>query len=504
MKKRYIVIIIIIAVIAASYAYARYWAQNLYESIDVGNVPAPSVDVAGQTLTPIHANVWITVFTEGSLYENPDFASVISMLLGISPVKSLDCIRTETEWQVIPGGTVFDMADPASWLGDLGEAPYTLEITLPDTMKWSISLAQHEPGTDNPPFYTRGSLGSGRDTGAAADGAGSVTEKIIIKQTGEYVIDIKGTLEENEISGISGIFSYRAYFSIVNPPMIFAEGRTELEQGDILSLKLENVPEGVVPEIESELGPAIFTIGVPRAEDDSEELPKLDGLTDWFGIVPVSNSRDPGKYPVIVRAGDRVYEIAVTVSEYDFDFQNMIIDTSIPSVAAATTTQAIDEFREKVAPLIPLMTEERFWDGFFIMPVDLGPAGFVSTEFGEIRITNGNQNTRRSHLGMDFAVKTGTPVHASNAGKVLLAEFLLNTGNTVIIDHGGGLKSFYYHMDSVEDLAGTIIERGTLIGTVGSTGYSTGPHLHFEMRIGEQPISPSMLFDPGAGLYSLK
>ena len=103
---------------------------------------------------------------------------------------------------------------------------------------------------------------------------------------------------------------------------------------------------------------------------------------------------------------------------------------------------------------------------------------------------------------MDFAVPTGTPVHAGGAGKVMLAEFLLNTGNTVIIDHGGGLKSFYYHMNSVETVVGTIVEQGELIGTVGSTGYSTGPHLHYEMRIGEQPVSPSMLFDPSAGLYS--
>jgi murein DD-endopeptidase MepM/ murein hydrolase activator NlpD len=59
-------------------------------------------------------------------------------------------------------------------------------------------------------------------------------------------------------------------------------------------------------------------------------------------------------------------------------------------------------------------------------------------------------------------------------------------------------------MNSLETDAGMIVERGELIGTVGSTGYLTGPHLHFEMRIGEQPVSPLLLFEPEGGLYSLK
>jgi murein DD-endopeptidase MepM/ murein hydrolase activator NlpD len=249
----------------------------------------------------------------------------------------------------------------------------------------------------------------------------------------------------------------------------------------------------------------VFPCGTPAPDEAAagdKESAGLSGLADWYAIVPISNSRAPGEYSVAVKAGETIYETIVTVTEYEFDFQDMIIDTSVPSVAAATTNAAIAEFREKVSPLVPLISEEIYWSDLFIMPVELGEEGFISTEFGEIRITNSNPNTRRSHLGMDLAVKTGTPVYASGAGKVLLAEFLYNTGNTVIIDHGGGLKSFYYHMDSVDTVAGKIVERGELIGTVGSTGYSTGPHLHFEMRIGEQPVSPSMLFDRSAGLYS--
>lgn len=76
-----------------------------------------------------------------------------------------------------------------------------------------------------------------------------------------------------------------------------------------------------------------------------------------------------------------------------------------------------------------------------------------------------------------------------------------NDGNTVVIEHGGGLKSYFFHLDSLACKQGDIVEKEQLIGQAGSTGYSTGPHLHYEARIGNQSIDPDQLFNGSSGLY---
>ena len=73
---------------------------------------------------------------------------------------------------------------------------------------------------------------------------------------------------------------------------------------------------------------------------------------------------------------------------------------------------------------------------------------------------------------------------------MLFAGYLQLTGNTVLIEHGYGLKSWYYHMDSLDVSTGQMVEQGQIIGKVGSTGFSTGPHLHFAMRLNGTPIDP--------------
>ena len=495
MKKGFIVIIIVAAVLAVGVAAVVFSWKTDYDGIKASDIPVTPVNVGGQEVWPASASVTVPLLTEWQ-EKIPWAFDLMEPALGDYYYKHLSCVYEGEAWSAVaePEDSAPDIEYPDTSLGLLGEVPFLLVVETPDTMAWAINLFYED---DKDGSVTPVPLGDGPGT--------------ILLDVGNYTMSFAGTLAGDERAGISGSFEYGVCFSIKYPDPVFSAGRAELAQGDILSMMFENVPDGLVPELETELGPAIFTKGNPLspATDEAGEVDVLaalgppEGFSNWYAAVPIAHNRKPGEYMVTVSAGEIKNEIIVTVSEFEFDFQNMIIDTSVPSVAEATSSRAIEEFREKISPLIPIISEERYWDGIFIMPVDLGDEWSISTQFGEIRITNGDQSTSRSHLGMDLAVPTGTPVHATNGGIVLLAEFLLNTGNTVIIDHGGGLKSFYYHMDSVETEAGLVIERGTLIGTVGTTGYSTGPHLHFEMRIGEQPISPSMLFEPDAGLYSV-
>lgn len=95
------------------------------------------------------------------------------------------------------------------------------------------------------------------------------------------------------------------------------------------------------------------------------------------------------------------------------------------------------------------------------------------------------------HYGEDFAIEEGTPIYSDGNGKVVLSEERIISGNTVIVEHLPGIFTLYYHMNTRVLKVGDRIKTGDLIGTVGSTGYSTGPHLHWEIRIGTIPVNPN-------------
>ncbi len=133
-------------------------------------------------------------------------------------------------------------------------------------------------------------------------------------------------------------------------------------------------------------------------------------------------------------------------------------------------------------------TPERYWAGDWELPL-AGPLvpcivgrPCVSGFFGEQRSINGGP-VGGHHGGTDFAANGGHPVLASNAGVVVLAERLVVRGNTVIVDHGGGVFSGYSHMSSLAVAPGELVTKGELLGGVGTTGLSTGNHLHWELGI---------------------
>jgi len=128
----------------------------------------------------------------------------------------------------------------------------------------------------------------------------------------------------------------------------------------------------------------------------------------------------------------------------------------------------------------------------FTAPVD---SPRRTSYFGDRRVyqyTDGSSE-RSIHGGIDFGVPRGTPVRASAPGLVRMARFRIVTGNTVIIQHAPGLYSLYYHMDSLSVTEGDLVQTGTELGKSGSTGLSTGPHLHWEFRIQGEFADPDLM-----------
>jgi murein DD-endopeptidase MepM/ murein hydrolase activator NlpD len=98
--------------------------------------------------------------------------------------------------------------------------------------------------------------------------------------------------------------------------------------------------------------------------------------------------------------------------------------------------------------------------------------------------------TARVHTGLDIGAPTGTPIHAAADGVVYSAGWRGGYGNAVVVDHGGGMTTLYAHQSRVAVSGGKQVSRGDVVGYVGSTGFSTGPHLHFEVRLDGEPVDP--------------
>lgn len=98
------------------------------------------------------------------------------------------------------------------------------------------------------------------------------------------------------------------------------------------------------------------------------------------------------------------------------------------------------------------------------------------------------------HAGVDIGVPIGTPVYAAKSGKVIFADFLGNAGNAIMIQHDGGMETRYYHLNKVKVESGQTVKAGEEIAESGNTGGSTGPHLHFEVRVNGEPVNPLVYF----------
>ncbi len=212
-----------------------------------------------------------------------------------------------------------------------------------------------------------------------------------------------------------------------------------------------------------------------------------------FAVIPLDYYAAVGQHEVVLYAekdGARV-ELArqqLTVLERDYAMQNLTISSKTDK--ETRSDEAYREYREDFMPIRQSSVPQQLWQGQFIMPIE----GRLTTDYGAKRKVN-NALTRYRHNGLDLAAPTGTEIMASNSGKVVFSRQLIMTGNTIIIDHGLGFFTYYLHMDERRAELGDMVEKGQIIGTVGTTGFSTGAHLHFTASYHLKSINPYLLID---------
>lgn len=303
-------------------------------------------------------------------------------------------------------------------------------------------------------------------------------------ENGDYSVEVISNADEIGNMG-SGTFhfNFEVTVDVPPPPPEVLTTKTTVEQGDVFAIKINNLSEAITPTAETELGMVTFT-----KQDDGSEL----------AYVPISCARAVGNYNVTVKYGDETEQLSIKVVDASFEKQHLKIDTSNPVISEASSPKAYKQFRDEIYPIYEIADKQTYWKGNFIQPVE----GRITTQFGMQRFTNGSTNASH-HAGLDIANATGTPIVAPADGRVVFSKYLLNTGNTMAIEHGGGLKTFYFHMDSRSVEVGDIVKAGQGIGAIGTTGYSTGPHLHFETRIGNQSINPWNLINGTGGFFEI-
>jgi hypothetical protein len=191
--------------------------------------------------------------------------------------------------------------------------------------------------------------------------------------------------------------------------------------------------------------------------------------------------------PSAAKNGGALAAGAVTIQPRVFPTQQLTFPKGMVDLDAPTLARVEAEHAEFKAALAAGATE-RLWRGPFRIPVEGGqPTG----GFGLRRLINGQP--RNPHTGYDWAAPVGTPVLAANAGRVALVSEHFFAGRNIVVDHGLGLFTLYYHLTEARVAAGESVTGGQVIGTVGATGRVTGPHLHFAVLLGGARVDPEAL-----------
>ncbi|MFO7941113.1 MAG: M23 family metallopeptidase [Bacillota bacterium] len=210
-----------------------------------------------------------------------------------------------------------------------------------------------------------------------------------------------------------------------------------------------------------------------------------NGVDEIIAMVPISYYLEPGIRVIgasMAMSEETEYAYGrLRIAPGDFEVQRLYVDSELESRRSPDLwAQDRVHFERARAESHP----EALWDGDFIMPVE----GRFTSSFGLLRYVNDVASGR--HSGLDISAVEGTPIEATASGVVTLAMDLNVTGGTVVIDHGLNLFSLYYHLSRIVVEEGQEIDGGEVIGEVGSTGFSTGAHLHFSISVGETPVDP--------------
>lgn len=197
----------------------------------------------------------------------------------------------------------------------------------------------------------------------------------------------------------------------------------------------------------------------------------------------------PYDFQLIVEKQDKTWEIfnfSLNLGSRDFRHRKLTVDQLYLN-PPPKIKERIEREAEIMRVIFSIITPDWLGDGPFIWPC----SGRITALFGDQRLYN--KQKLAFHQGLDIGAKLNQPVWASNSGRVVIASNFYLSGQLVVIDHGLGLFTTYHHLQKIFVKRGQMVAKGEIIGLVGSTGLSTGPHLHWSVRLNHNRIDPLSL-----------
>ncbi|MCD6284502.1 MAG: peptidoglycan DD-metalloendopeptidase family protein [Anaerolineae bacterium] len=212
----------------------------------------------------------------------------------------------------------------------------------------------------------------------------------------------------------------------------------------------------------------------------------------WLGLAGLSPLLDPGVYTLTLalttsEGGEGVVPVPILVSAGRYDYERIDLPPDRQSLLDPQRSQAE---RAKIAALRLLRSPVRYWSYPFMRPVDAA----ITSYFGSRR--SYGHGFGNYHAGSDFDGQGGEPVLAPADGVVILAEPLVVRGNAILVDHGWGVVSGFWHLSEFAVEVGDRVSRGQRIGALGNTGLSTGAHLHWELWVNGSAVNALSWLEP--------
>jgi len=270
------------------------------------------------------------------------------------------------------------------------------------------------------------------------------------------------------------------------PTLVFADSNekaaNKVRFNQLGPFEQNNVPGGIV----------IVPTGLSATEKQPEinwnkrAIATMVAAGEWSAVVGVPLNTKPGTHSISVSSAGRTYSVRFEVTDADYAEQRITLSNNSKVTPAPLDLERIKKENVRLGKVKRMRSANLLADDF-IWPVD-GP---ISSTFGLRRFFN--DQPRRPHGGIDIAVPTGTPIVAPAHGVVIdTGEYFFN-GNSVFIEHGLGVQTFYAHMDSIAVSIGDPVRQGDVIGTVGETGRVTGAHLHWSLGLNGTWVDPTLV-----------
>src|SRR3972149_473063 len=213
----------------------------------------------------------------------------------------------------------------------------------------------------------------------------------------------------------------------------------------------------------------------------------------YIALVGIDLDADPKRYTLSLsledeREGIIKKDFEIQVASEDFRTQHLTLPKEKGDLDEETLKR-VNREKEEIDKIWAISTAGPLWDGNFIRPVE----GVIDDNFGFRRVINGEP--RSPHTGIDIDAPEGAPVHAANQGRVVFTGNQFFSGKGLVIDHGLGLLTMYFHLSEILVTAGEDVKKGQVIARVGKTGRATGPHLHWGIRLNGARVNPASMLN---------